>query len=105
MRTQELSMAQEMMAREKRVLRKDIRGDPGSGLDLGKWIYVIVGVMVLVIVVSALLGPLNTQLRGYALNDTTFGPVLKTLVPILIGAAILIAIVAALIVRRRGGMY
>lgn len=73
----------------------------GEGLDVGRWVYVIVGAMVLVIVVAALFGPLTDALADYAANETTFGPILQTIVPILIGVGILLAFVAAFLLRRR----
>jgi len=74
-----------------RILRRDQVGDPG--MNVGHWVYVVVAAMVLVIVVSALFGPLSTALGNYAANETTFGPILQTLVPILIGVGILLAFV------------
>ena len=76
-------------------------GDPG--LDPGKWVYVVLMVIVLVLIVAALLPTLTTSLASYAANETTFGPVLETLVPLVVGAAILIAIVVGLLVMARRG--
>lgn len=67
--------------------------DPG--LDIGEWIALIVGAVVLLYVVARLMTPLNTALREYAANETTFGPIVQLIVPILIGAGILMAYVAA----------
>ena len=59
-----------------------------------EWTYKVVSFLVLVIVVGALFGPLNTALASYAANETTFGPILQTIVPILIGVGILLVGVA-----------
>src|SRR6266705_478859 len=77
--------------RQTLALRHDTRGDPG--MNVGHWTYLIVAAFVLVIVVAALLGPLKTGLASYAANDTTFGPILQNIVPILIGVGILLAFV------------
>jgi hypothetical protein len=74
-----------------RVLRHDTRGDPSS--EIGRYVYVVVSAMVLVIIVAALFGPLNDALTDYADNETTFGPIMVTLVPILLGVGILLAFV------------
>lgn len=77
----------------------ELEYDPG--MNVGEWVGLIVGAMVLVIIVAALLGPLNTALDSYAKNDTTFGPILKTIVPLLIGVGILLAFVGAFLGYRR----
>ena len=51
--------------------------------------------MVLLIIVAALFGPLTDALADYAANDTVFGPVLQSIVPILIGVGILLGFVGA----------
>ena len=66
-----------------------------DGMDVKRWTGLIIGAMVLLIIVAALFGPLNTALADYAANETTFGPILQTLVPILIGVGILLAFVGA----------
>jgi hypothetical protein len=66
-----------------------------DGMNVSKWVYVVVLAMVLLIVVAALFGPLNDALADYAENETTFGPILQTIVPILIGVGILLAFVGA----------
>ncbi len=59
-----------------------------------KWTMKIVSFLVLVIIVGALFGPLNTALANYAANETTFGPILQTIVPILVGVGVLLVGVA-----------
>jgi len=82
-----------------RILRRDVAGDPG--MNVGHWVYIVVAAMILVIVVAALFGPLTTALGNYADNETTFGPILQTLVPILIGVGILLAFVVTFLPRAK----
>lgn len=67
----------------------------------GYWVGVVVGALVLVTIVAALFGPLTDALADYADNETTFGPILQTIVPLLIGVGILLAFVAAFLHYRR----
>lgn len=71
-----------------------------GGLSVGFWIGLIVMAVVLIEVVGALIKPLTAALTGYKLNDTTFGPILFTVVPILVGASVLLVLVFALIPSR-----
>jgi hypothetical protein len=65
-------------------------------MNVGHWVSLVVGAMVLLIVVGALFGPLTTALAGYAANDTSgLGAILQTLVPILIGVGILLGFIGA----------
>jgi hypothetical protein len=80
-------------------IHKDERGDPG--LNVGHWVVLVIAAMVLLIVVAALFGPLTTALTSYAGNETTFGPILKTIVPILIGVGILLAFVVAFLPKMK----
>lgn len=82
-----------------RTIRRDELGDPG--MDVGHWVYIVIAAMILVIVVAALFGPLTTALGNYAANETTFGPILQTLVPILIGVGILLAFVVTFLPRAK----
>ena len=82
-----------------RHLRKDEAGDPGGRLDVGHWVGLVISALVLVIVIGALWSTLTTYLSRYAANETTFGPTLKTLVPILIGVGILLAYVTVFLPR------
>lgn len=73
-----------------------------KGFDVQHWVGLVVGAMVLLIVVGALFGPLNTALAGYAANDTSgLGTILVTIVPILIGVGILLGFVAAFLHYRK----
>jgi len=82
-----------------RFLRKDTAGDPG--MNVGAWVGLIVGAIVLLIIVAALLPSLGNALKSYAGNETTFGPVLQTIVPLLIGVAILLGFVGAFLHFRK----
>lgn len=81
-------------------LRKDTRG----GLDPGQWGATIIMVIVVVILVTALMGTLVTYLGYFAENETTIGPVVELLVPILISLGILLAAVAALLKYKGTGI-
>ncbi len=81
-------------------LRTDIAGDPG--MNVGHWVGLVIGAMVLLIVVAALFTPLQNALASYAGNETTFGPILQTVVPILIGTGILLAFVFGFLPKVRG---
>ena len=74
-----------------KVLRRDTRGE----VPVAAFTATIVSAFVLVTVVAALLGPLKSGLTKYAANDTTFGPILQNIVPILVGVGILLAFVGA----------
>lgn len=50
----------------------------------------IVGFVVLFLVIVALFPSLASALENYAAEDTTFGPILEDIVPILIGAALML---------------
>jgi hypothetical protein len=61
-----------------------------AGTSVGEWTGKIVGFAVLIIIVAALYGGiLRTSLANYAANETTFGPTVELLVPILLGVGIL----------------
>jgi len=64
-------------------------------MNVGAWVGLIIGAMVLVIIVATLLPKLTDALASYAGNETTFGPVLQTIVPLLIGVGILVAFVGS----------
>lgn len=94
-----LAAKHETVLMRHRILRHDVAGDPG--MNVGHWVYIVIAAMVLVIVVAALFGPLTTALTNYADNETTFGPILQTLVPILIGVGILLAFVVTFLPRAK----
>ncbi len=77
--------------------------DTMAAVSVGALLTVILLVMVLVLVVGAILPTVTSSLTSYKKNETTFGPILYTLVPILIGAAILIVIVRELIPSGKRG--
>lgn len=57
--------------------------------------------VVLILVYVALLTPLKSALTKWAANDTTFGPIAQTIVPLLIGVGILLAYVFAFVPAAR----
>lgn len=69
-------------------------------MNVGKWTSLIIGSVVLLIIVAALFTPLNSALNSYAANETTFGPIIKTIVPLLIGVGILLLFVGAFLAYR-----
>jgi len=81
-----------------------LRNDEHGDMDVGGWVGVVIGAVVLLIVVAALFGPLTDALASYATNETTFGPIIQTLVPILIGVGILLAFVGAFLYGKRTGL-
>lgn len=66
-----------------------------EGMNVNRWVGLVIGAVVLLTIVAALFGPLTTALASYAANETTFGPIVQTIVPILIGVGILLAFVGA----------
>lgn len=66
------------------------------------WTMKVVSFLVLILIVAALFGPLNDALADYAANETTFGPILQDIVPILIGVAILLVGVGMFLRGTRG---
>jgi len=58
------------------------------------FIALVLCLMVLVIVLSNIWPAFTTNLTNYSTNETTFGPTVKKLTPLLIGVAVLLAIVA-----------
>lgn len=78
--------------------------DERGTLDAGEWTYLFVAVVVLVLIVAALFPVLTGALGDYAANETIFGPILQIIVPLVIGAAILLGIVTVFLAKARGGM-
>lgn len=76
-------------------------------MDIGNFTKKIVLGVVLILVYVALLSPLNTALAKWAANDTTFGPIGQTVIPLLIGVGILLAYIAAFVpsVREKLGYH
>jgi len=58
------------------------------------FIVLVISVMVLVIVLSNLWPIFTGALTNYSNNETTFGPTVKKLTPLLIGIAVLLVILA-----------
>src|SRR3989304_1209718 len=75
-----------------------------GSLDAAEWATLFVGVVVLVLIIAALFPVLTTALGDYAPNETTFGPVLVVVFPLVIGAAILLGIVAVFLGKAKAGM-
>ena len=72
--------------------------------DIGGFTKKIVLGIVLVLVYVAMLTPLNDALASWAGNDTTFGGIAQTVVPLLIGVGILLAYVFAFVPATRKKM-
>lgn len=68
-----------------------------ADFDIGDFTKKITLGVVLILVYVALLTPLNSALTKWAANETTFGPIAKTVVPLLIGVGILLAYIAAFV--------
>ena len=68
--------------------------DWGVSMSIGYWVGLVVGSIVLLFIVAQLLPTLNQALFNYSNNETIFGPIMKILVPLLIGAGILLFFVA-----------
>ncbi len=76
-----------------------------SDFDIGGFTKKIVLGVVLILVYVALLTPLNSALTSWAANETTFGPIAKTVVPLLIGVGILLAYIYAFVPSVREKMH
>ena len=72
--------------------------------DIGGFVKKLVLGIVLILVYVALLTPLNDALADWAANDTTFGPIAQTVVPLLIGVGILLTYVFAFVPAARKKM-
>ena len=73
----------------------DLRHDERGEINVGMWIGLVIGAMVLVLVLAAIWSDFTTALTNYADDETTFGPVLQSIVPVLIGAGVLLLFVYA----------
>lgn len=91
----ERSMARPLSKRERR--ENMIRHDTLGAVAVGYWVGLVVTSIVLLLIVAALIPNLNQALFNYSNNETVFGPILKTIVPILIGAGILLLFVSVYI--------
>ena len=76
-------------------------GEPLADMDIGEFIKKIVLGIVLVLAYVAMLSPLNTALAKWAANDTVFGPIAQTVIPLLIGVGILLAYIYAFVPSAR----
>lgn len=74
-----------------------------SDMNPGNWTAKIVGLFVLVVIVVALLPSLLTALADYTTAEPIFGAIMEVLVPILVGAGIVLAVVAAFLPGKFGG--
>ena len=88
---QKHTMAQEYMHPEPVGLRHDTHAE----LNVGTWVGLVIGSMVLVLIIAAIWTDFTSALEDYAANETTFGPVLASVVPILVGAGLLLLFVYA----------
>lgn len=78
----------------------NLRNDLAGAFDVGTFVGLVIGVIVLIIIVASLMGTLKTNLTKYAANETTFGPTMQTLVPLLIGVGIILTLVFVLLRRQ-----
>ena len=72
------------------------------------FIVLVIAIMVMVIVLANLWPTFTTSLTSYANNETTFGPTVKSLTPLLIGVAVLLVVLALIFgmqVFREGGLF
>jgi hypothetical protein len=78
-----------------------------ADFDIGGFTRKIVMGVVLILVYVALLTPLKAALASWAGNDTTFGGIAQTVVPLLIGLGILLAYIFAFVpsVREKMGYH
>jgi len=85
---------------------KNIRKNISGALEAGNWVYLILMVVVLLMIVAALFPTITASLTSYEENETIFGPVIAALVPLIIGACILIAVVVSLLAatKHKGGL-
>jgi len=58
------------------------------------FIVLVIAIMVLVIVLANLWPTFTGALTNYSNNETTFGPTVKSITPLLIGVAVLLVILA-----------
>ncbi len=72
-----------------------------AAIDVSEWGMTIVLLIVLFILVGALMPTMITTLTDYAGNETVLGPVLQTLVPILISVAMLLVAVVVLLAKAK----
>ncbi len=84
-------------------LRKSLRTNRRADIDVSDWGMTIVLLIVLFILVGALMPTMITTLTDYAGNETVLGPVLQTLVPILVSVAMLLIAVVVLLAKAREG--
>lgn len=72
------------------------------------FIVLVIAIMVLVIVLANLWPTFTGALTNYSNNETTFGPTVKSITPLLIGVAVLLVILAlvfGMAVFREGGLF
>ena len=79
--------------------RKPLRGDSGGELAVGHWTSLIIGIVVLLYVVANLFPSITTSSSEYANVSPVFGGLIETLLPILIGAGLLLYFVSGLVPR------
>ncbi len=73
-----------------------------AGIDVADWGMTVVLLIVLFILIGALMPILVSTLADYAGNETVIGPVLETLVPILVSIALLLVAVLILLKKAKG---
>lgn len=81
--------------------RVSLRADR-MGINVGGFVALVIGVIILVIIVAALMGTLKTNLVKYAANESVLGATVQTVAPLLISAAILLTLVYWLVEKKAG---
>lgn len=83
---------------------QSLRKDKAGALDASDWGMTIVALIVVVILVAALMPTLASALTDYNATESTIGAILVTLIPILIGLALLLVAVTVLLGKAKGGI-
>lgn len=83
-------------------LRKDTWGDPG--MNVGHWIYIIIGFVVLFAVLVALYPTLKSNASAFGNSTGAIGAVVVILLPVLLATAVLLLFVRSFLAKK-GGAY
>lgn len=83
--------------------RSSPKSTQDAGVDIADWGYTIVVLIVMFVLIAALMPTLMTALSDYNTTESTIGTILESLVPILIGLALLLLVVAVLLKKSKEG--
>ncbi len=87
---------------ERKKMSQDISA---IGTDtVSSWVLMIVLFIALFIIVAALIPELTSALASYAGNETTFGPILETIVPLLVGIGLLLLAITVFLSKAKQGV-